>query len=211
MTFRRSPDAVFARHPVARLRICRTCPHVAHAGVLRVAGELVTALARPPVIGVARRLGGVLACLRGALLRLGTRLGDPAIGLGLGFRLGLRRLGLLHAHVLGVAGQIVALLARDLVLGFGTHDARFLVRFHGALVLGVEFGVGGALLRLRLGLADASALPLKLLHACLADLYCARCDPSRPVGVPVSAAPYAAPASRRPGRRSHGNGFERHR
>src|SRR5262249_40014483 len=94
---------------------------------------------RDLVLGVALILGRVLACV-------GRRMRRLRIGLGLGLS-GLR---FLHANVLVIALEVVALFLRDAVIRFGTRDARVVTRLLGVLVSGLVVRLGNLLLRLSL-------------------------------------------------------------
>ena len=93
-------------------------------------------------------IAAVVACVlllhRGLLIRIRGDVRDLRVGL----RLGLSGLRFLHAHVLLVAGQVVALLLGDGVGGFRAGDPRIVLRGFRALVRGLVVGHGDLFLRL---------------------------------------------------------------
>src|SRR6185369_1734824 len=139
-----------------------------------------TAVLRGTGIGIALFLGngllgiglfgrGVLVGINGLLAGIVARVGRFFIGRGIGFcrlhlRLGiglgggLGGLRLLHAYVLGIAGQVVALFLGHAIVGLSLGDAGLVAGFLGRLVAGFEIGQCNLFLALGLGDADIAGV-----------------------------------------------------
>src|SRR5437016_2914065 len=99
------------------------------------------------------RITLVLRCLLARVglfhCRILLCVGGYAVDLGVGLGLDQRRVRFLHAHVLGIARNIVTFFLGDTVGRFGTRDARILTRLRRGLVSGFCIGLGDLFLAAR--------------------------------------------------------------
>ena len=132
-----------ARETRVGLRTCRTAPSrwLTHASFAAPASASHFSIA---TLYSASRLSAVAslrasACLRRRVLAC---IGGNPVDLGVRLALDQFGLGFLHAHVLGVARQVVALLDRDVVVRLGMRDARAFAGLWRVLVGGFRVGLG---------------------------------------------------------------------
>jgi len=120
--------------------------------------------------GVAFFSGHCIVRIALLLRRIGLDLANFLRGFCIDQRPGLDRLGLLHAHILGIARQVIAFFLGQCVVGLRAHleQLQLVCRFSGVAVL--EFGQRNILLAVGIDLADILGVVLQFGASGLVDL-----------------------------------------